>query len=252
MEELQPDLVAVNEAIQTDDYDQVREFLGDGFHVAHQRNRELGDGGDVEPGQGHSLASRWPITAVHEVDLHVTPRTEGFACGLLVAEIQAPDPFGPIVFAYHNPNWQPAYARERELQAVAAASFLDQLVGKRNLHVVMAADLDSDPSSSSARFWTGRQSLEGASVCYRDAWESAHPGESTTTFGDPANPLVKDWDWPFRQIDYIFVRCGEHGGPTLQIRACARVFDRPIGGVWASDHYGLYADLAMPNQFRGD
>jgi len=44
------------------------------------------------------------------------------------------------VFANHLPSWQPHFERE------------------------------------SIRFWTGRQSLEGVSVCYRDAWASAHPG----------------------------------------------------------------------------
>ena len=83
------------------------------------------------------------------------------------------------------------------------------------------------------------------SVCYRDAWERTHPGDPGHTY-TPRNPLLWDWDWPFRRIDYIFVRCGEHGGPTLVIAACARIFDEPINGVWASDHFGVMADLEPP------
>ncbi|MDL4816648.1 hypothetical protein [Actinomadura opuntiae] len=52
-----------------------------------------------------------------------------------------------------------------------------------------------------------------------------------------------DGDWPFRRIDHVLVRCGPHGGPTLAVRECARVLDEPVGGVQASDHYGLIADL---------
>jgi endonuclease/exonuclease/phosphatase family metal-dependent hydrolase len=48
-----------------------------------------------------------------------------------------------------------------------------------------------------------------------------------------------------RRIDYIMVRCVEHG-PTLEISACARVFDEPVDGVWASDHLGVVADLSAP------
>ncbi|MFL5339674.1 MAG: endonuclease/exonuclease/phosphatase family protein, partial [Gemmataceae bacterium] len=59
-------------------------------------------------------------------------------------------------------------------------------------------------------------------------------------------PLVVDWDWPFRRIDYIFVRCGEHGGPTLAISDCRVIFDGPIDGTWASDHFGVMADLVPP------
>ena len=245
LRELQPDLAAFPESVVTDDYDQVAELLGPDYHVAHQREREAGDDSDVEPGQGHSIASRWPLIETWELDLHVTPRTAGFACGLIAAEIEAPPPIGRLLFAYHNPNWQLAFAFERELQAVAAARFLEELVDGREIHVVLAADLDADPPSSSARFWTGRQSLDGTSVCYRDAWESKHADEPGHTFGVPENPLGVDWDWPFRRIDYVFVRCGEHGGPTLEITACERIFDRPVEGVWASDHFGLVVDLAV-------
>ena len=83
------------------------------------------------------------------------------------------------------------------------------------------------------------------SACYRDAWESAHPGEPGHTF-TPRNPLMGDRDRPFRRIDYLSVRCGEHGGPTLAISACALTFDEPVDGVWASDHFGVVADLALP------
>jgi endonuclease/exonuclease/phosphatase family metal-dependent hydrolase len=52
-------------------------------------------------------------------------------------------------------------------------------------------------------------------------------------------------DWPFRRIDYIFVRCADYG-PTLEVSSCGRIFDEPSDGVWASDHFGVVADLAVP------
>jgi endonuclease/exonuclease/phosphatase family metal-dependent hydrolase len=251
LRDLQPDLVALPESVVYDDYDQVQEVLGTDFHLAHSQSREPGDGDDVEPGQGHSLASRWPLGEVRELDLHVTPRTGGFACGTLAAEVLAPEPLGPLLFAFHNPSWKLDMAYERELQAAAAAQFLDQFAAGRCRHVVVAADLDADPESSSARFWTGRQSLGGTSVCYRDAWESAHPNETGHTF-TPENPIMIGRDWPFRRIDYILVRCGEHEGPTLEITRCARLFDEPVDNVWASDHFGLVADLDVPERIEAD
>jgi endonuclease/exonuclease/phosphatase family metal-dependent hydrolase len=247
LRELEPDLVALSETVKNDDYDQAIDVLGTDFYVVHQTEREPGDGVDVEPGQGFSIASRWPVGEVRELDLHLTPRTHGFACGTLVAEIQAPEPLGPLLFGYHNPSWQLDLEYERELQAVAAARFIDEFIGGRSIHVVLAADLDADPETASARFWSGRQALEGMSVCYRDAWESAHPGDPGHTF-TPDNPLVVDWDWPFRRIDYIFVRCGEHGGPTLEVERCERIFNEPVDGIWASDHFGVVTDLAVPRR----
>ncbi len=237
---LQPDLVAFQEAIKSDEYDQVTDLLGPEYHVAHQTDREA-------DGQGISIASRWPLGEVREVDLNITPRTVDFACTTLVAEIFAPDPVGSLLFVNHLPNWQLNFEYERELQAVAAARFVEKRVRRSNLHVVLAGDFDADPNAASVRFWSGRQSLSGMSVCYRDAWESANPGDTGHTF-TPRNPLVADWDWPFRRIDYIFVRCGDHGGPTLEVSACARIFDEPIDGVWVSDHFGIVADLAVPTR----
>jgi hypothetical protein len=91
------------------------------------------------------------------------------------------------------------------------------------------------------RFLAGKQSLDGVSVCYRDVWDVVHPGEPGGTFV-AANPLAPD-DWPFACIDHIFIRCGEHGGPTMWIAACELDFSEPIDNVMASDHFGLVADF---------
>lgn len=242
LRELDPDLIAFQEAIVTDEYDQVVDLLGPDVHVAHQALGLLGDGN-----HGVSIASRWPLEEVWEVDLHVTPRTRDYPCGTLAAEIPAPDPLGPLLFVDHGP-WYPWGAeRERELQALAAARFVEDLVGKRSMHVVVGGDFNATPDAASMRFWRGRQSLDGTSVCYRDAWESAHPEEPGHTF-TPTNPSTAG-DEPFldhgRRIDYVLVRCGHHG-PTLEVSRCELAFDRPVGRGWASDHLGVVADLSLP------
>jgi endonuclease/exonuclease/phosphatase family metal-dependent hydrolase len=162
------------------------------------------------------------------------------------AEILTPEAIGPLLFVNATASWQVRFAPERELQAVAIASRIEELVTAADAHVVVAGDLDAVPDSSSIRLWTGRQALEGVGVCYRDAWESTHGSEPGHTF-TPDNPLVADggvaWDVG-RRIDYVLVRCNDRG-PTLDIRACARLFDEPVDGVWASDHFGVVADLAV-------
>jgi endonuclease/exonuclease/phosphatase family metal-dependent hydrolase len=243
--ELRPDLVALQEAITGDEYDQVTDLLGPEFHVTHRTGRS-------EDGTGAAIASRWPLAEVREVDLHVTNRVDpaqGWIGSVTVAEILVPEPVGPLLFVHHKPSWQWGFEHERELQAVAAARFVDEFVGRRSPHVVLAGDFDAIPEAASVRFWSGRQSLDGTSVCYRDAWESVHPGHPGHTF-TPRNPLVADGEMPLelgRRIDYVMVRCGDHG-PTLDVSACERIFDEPVDGVWASDHFGVVADLAVPTQ----
>jgi endonuclease/exonuclease/phosphatase family metal-dependent hydrolase len=247
--DLAPDLVAFQEAVVEDGYDQVTDILGPGgYHLAHQTDREYRRGGDIEDGQGISIASRWPLGEVWEPDLNVTPRTEDFACGAIIAEVLAPEPIGPLLFVNHLPNWQLTHEHERELQTAIVGRAIEEIAEERGpRHVVLAGDLDATPEAASVRFWRGLQSLDGLSVCYRDAWGSTHPGESGHTF-TAENPLVtaenRDWELELgRRIDHILVRCSAHG-PTLDIHACERIFDEPVGGVWGSDHFGVTADLS--------
>ncbi|HEV2873319.1 MAG TPA: hypothetical protein VG409_18105, partial [Actinomycetota bacterium] len=78
------------------------------------------------------------------------------------------------------------------------------------------------------------------------------PGEAGHTFS-PRNPLVTAGEMALergRRIDYVMVRCGAHG-PGLAVADCRLAFDQPVEGVWASDHYGVVADLELPRRRPG-
>jgi endonuclease/exonuclease/phosphatase family metal-dependent hydrolase len=49
-----------------------------------------------------------------------------------------------------------------------------------------------------------------------------------------------------RRIDYILIRCGIRG-PSLAIASCRTIFDDAVDGVWASDHFGVLAELRTIN-----
>jgi endonuclease/exonuclease/phosphatase family metal-dependent hydrolase len=240
---LRPDVVFLQEVVRTPGYDQVRDLLGEDFHLAEHPAM-------TQDGVGACLASRWPLGGVHPLDLHVTPRTSGMVwSGTVAAEVLAPAPLGPLLAVHHKPNWEFGLEYEREQQAVATARFVEGLVACQELPVVLAGDFDATPDSASIRFLTGRQSLERTSVCYRDAWEAVHPGEPGHTFS-PRNPLVRRGDMPLdlgRRIDYVMVRCGPHG-PSLHVTSCELGFERAVDGTWASDHFAVLADLAVPTR----
>jgi hypothetical protein len=85
---------------------------------------------------------------------------------------------------------------ERELEAVAAARLIENLVAAEPAQVILASDLNAAPDTSSLRFLTGRQSLAGMSVCYQDAWQSTHRGEPeeaghTFTRTNPSSPAAR-------------------------------------------------------------
>jgi endonuclease/exonuclease/phosphatase family metal-dependent hydrolase len=238
LRELNPDVVTLQEAITTDGYDQVTEILGPGYHVFHQRGRS-------DDGGGASIASRWPIDVVREADLHMDEvlYRSGWIGSLALVMIDVPKPIGPVLVVHHKPTWQSRAERERELQAVASARAVEEILQGSQPHVVLAGDFDATPDAASIRFWTGRQSLDGMSVYYQDAWEAVHGDDPGHTF-TPENALRSD-AWtprPGRRIDYIMVRCGDHGA-SLDIRACELGFAHPVDGIWASDHFGVVADL---------
>ncbi|TCO42508.1 endonuclease/exonuclease/phosphatase family metal-dependent hydrolase [Kribbella antiqua] len=229
---LEADVLTLQETILTDDVDQVTAMLGPRYHLAHSSEREY-------DGQGITTASRWPIGQVLELDLNVSERTGDFACTALVTEILAP--FGRIWVANHFPDYQVDHERERCLQTALVARQLEELVATFPGHAVVAGDLDAEESADSLRFWTGRHVIDDLSVCYRNAWEATHRDERLETYV-PENPHFVDGEWPFRGIDHVLVRCGDHGRPTLPILTCTRIFDQP--DATPSDHYGLLVELA--------
>jgi endonuclease/exonuclease/phosphatase family metal-dependent hydrolase len=239
---LRPDVIGFQEAIVTDEYDQPRDLLGSEFQYVHQEERE-------HDGSGVSIASRWPIGEVRELGRGATrPHRHDFNAGSLAAEILAPEPLGRVLFVNHIPAWQKDWELERERQTVAAARLVEEMLDGRPAHVILAGDLDAEPEAASIRFLRGLQSLDGTSVCYLDAWQAAHPGEPGHTFTpeNPTMPTGEKGSWalePGRRIDYVLVRCSDHG-PTLEVRSCERLFDAPVDGTWASDHFGVTAELA--------
>ncbi len=242
LHQLQPDIAVLQEVVVTDDYDQAADLFGPDYHIFHQPGR-------TDDGVGASIVSRWPLAPVRTASLHLTPRIDpavGWIGSVTALRIETAE-VGAVLLVHHKPSWQWNYEYERELQAVASARLIEALLdsGESNVtHVVLAGDFDAAPDAASIRFWRGLQSLDGTSVCYADAWETARPGQPGHTF-TPYNPLVTGGEMPLergRRIDYIFVRCNHHG-PTLRTAACNRIFDAPVDGVWASDHFGVMADL---------
>jgi endonuclease/exonuclease/phosphatase family metal-dependent hydrolase len=234
MARIAPDVAVLQEIVVTDGYDQAQEILGAAYQVHHQPGRSA-------DGVGATVASRWPLRVVLEIGLD-----DGHASwigSLVVARVHAPDPVGTMFIAHYKPTWVPADESARERQAVRAARELNRLLDRQLLPLVLAGDFDAPPEAASIRFLTGRQSLDGISVKYHDAWEVTHPGEAGHTFS-PANGIRSD-RWRPRageRIDYVMVRGGEHGAP-LDVTDCELAFDQPVDGTWASDHFAVVADL---------
>ncbi len=232
---LDPDVVALQE-VPVRSPEVLRELVGPEAAV-RPFMRSAADG------TGAVLATRWPHRLVSELDQRLGPSTLPWASTLLV---EVDTPVGRTLVVHHKPSWQFGAEHEREQQALAAAKLVEHHATGAD-HAVVLGDLDATPDAASVQFLRGRRSLEGVSVCYQDAWETVHLTDPGHTFTHE-NPLVRAGEVftaVSRRIDYVLVRCRAHG-PTLEVLRCERVLDRAVEGVWASDHYGVMADLAIP------
>jgi len=189
-------------------------------------------------GSGECLASRFPLGAVHTLDE-----------GCMAAEVRSP--LGTVLVVHHRGTFELDGEVVRERQALATARSVEELAGA-DVPVVLLGDLNATPDSASVRFLTGKQSLDGMSVCYADAWAAACPDDPGHTF-TPRNPLVRAGQMPAergRRIDYVLVRGGAHG-PLLDVAGCRLIGTEPVDGVWVSDHFGVLAELRPPDHPPG-
>src|SRR5829696_1458958 len=201
---LRPDVLAIQEVVVDETGDQAAELLGPEYHLAHQSRGLVGDGRH----HGASVASRWPILEVSEVGLHLTPRTGDYSCGTVVAEVAAPASLGRLLVVSHGPSWAWWAEAERELQALAAARRIEELVAGDPAHVVVGGDFNAAPDAASIRFWTGRQTWtasapptatagrESAAATTAPPCGSPIAGGSSTDPSTASGPATTMASWP--------------------------------------------------------
>lgn len=176
---------------------------------------------------GVGLVSRWPIAGTVEHELPVSHRQ--VAPVALEARIAHPEtPFRVVVAAT---EWEPAYADDH----LAQTTRLAELIGAPDLAppTFLLADLNCDVSQ--AEF----APLAPVAV---DAWAIAGGAADAVTLSSavPFAPLeaVKEMD---RRIDHILMANGS--GAVVE---GASIVDEPVGGLFASDHFMVTADVRLP------
>jgi len=249
IQELGPDVMSFQEAgaYSGQGPHQVAEILdGLGYHVHHQF-----EGLDSPPRRdGNCIAARWPIQRAELLDLRLTERCGGYPYAALAVRVHAPAPVGSVLLVSPKPSWEFWAERERELQAAAIADLVERHAERRGFPPIVAGDFDATPDAASIRFMKGLQSLEGKSTHFLDCWEIAGDGGpgytwscDNTLASDVIDRLIRQ-PCHRRRIDYIFV-----GSPLLyegyaRIVGCRVVLTEPTDGLWPTDHYGVFAEIA--------
>jgi endonuclease/exonuclease/phosphatase family metal-dependent hydrolase len=247
IERLDPDLLAFQEAGFSRERHQVAELLGGmGYHIVHQFEHSPSLG-QVE---GNCIASRWPMKLVEVRSLRLTRHSRNYPYAALAVKVAAPEPVGPLLFVNAKPSWEFHREHERELQAVALAKLVARHSRPDGFPPIVAGDFDATPDSASIRFLTGKQSWNGMSVYFADAWQDGGDGTAGHTWSHENKMAARaEMDRMrlgrkhARRIDYIFLGQPREFKQYARVRRCRVELNRPHRGVWPSDHHAVYAEI---------
>jgi endonuclease/exonuclease/phosphatase family metal-dependent hydrolase len=245
---LEPDLIALQEVVHSADNRLLDTLLaGLPFHATHEADVQ-----DCLPPfsdryGGTAVATRWRHQVVEVLDLRLVGASDIPWATLAVVVNLAPA--GEMLFVAPTAAWRPSAEAVRERQAIGITD-LDAR-HRRELPTVIAGDFNAGPDAASIRYLTGRQSLDGRSVLYHDAWAVAGAGAGYTWTDENPNTragiaqIVRQPTYRNR-FDYVFVGSWDaHPKAHAHVRSAALAFDRPIDGIWASDHFGVVVDLEV-------
>lgn len=246
---LEPDLVALQEVCYPDRrWDQLAELVvGTGLHTTHQAGLldYLPPGADRYGGT--AVATRWPHRVVEVLAEPPAGGADDHEWTLAVSV--RPPGLGELLLIVPTTAWRLDAEAVRERQAVQVAE-LDAR-HRATLPTIVAGDFNAAPEAASIRYLSGLQTLAGGGVHYHDAWAVAGRGPGHTWSVD--NPVAAaeigrlvGQPGHRRRIDYVFVGSA-HAHPRARARVLAArlVGDRPVDGVWLSDHAGVLVDLEL-------
>jgi endonuclease/exonuclease/phosphatase family metal-dependent hydrolase len=234
IDELQPDLVALQEVVQdTDD--------GQAPWLAQETGMEAVFGAALRgPDRdfGNAVLSRLPILDVRTMQLTdagsgAEPR------GAVTVDVDTAR--GSVSLTSTHLAYRFDEGWVREAQVAELAEFIASPAG--SFPPILCGDLNARPDSTEVRFLKGLASLGGRSFHLFDAFEVAHPSAAGCTW-DNRNPYAAANRVPDQRIDYILVgvRAADSAG---QVLAADLVCDEPRAGSWPSDHFGVCARLSL-------
>ncbi len=197
------------------------------------------DGDDDRSAVVNTIASRWPIVGAGWQFLDVGDMPPHRT--VVWATIDAPVGRLRVYNTHLSHGFDQSGLRRRQLDQIA------ELIADGRTHdappypPVLLGDLNATPDSDEIRRLTGRAEPAVAGLVFSDAWEQVGLGLGATYAR--SNEHVVDSAWPDRRLDYVLVAWPRPRPLGNPLRSGLFGVDS-FGGVVASDHYGVYVDLA--------
>lgn len=237
IDKLDPDLIGFQEVLRGEGADLLDDLLdGTSYQTAFGKALTTGEHGEGE--YGNAVASRWEI---EDTELHSLP-TLGEVENRVLLAARIRSPFGEFWFSTTHLTWELGNGHIRERQVQSIAKSLGPKSAGGAFPLILVGDFNAVPESTEIRFLKGLHALNGKSAYFRDAWAVAGDDGLGLTW-NRRNPYLPRWLAPDRRIDYIFLGAPRKEG-VGEILNCRLVLDVPHEGVWPSDHFGVYAEIA--------
>ncbi|MEV0177402.1 endonuclease/exonuclease/phosphatase family protein [Streptomyces sp. NPDC050803] len=231
LRDLRPDVVGLQE-VWSADGENLAEWLAGalGMHCAwaaspapQRWRRRIGDPTvDI----GNAVLSRWPVA---EQDVLRLPAPEELDDGRLALYTRLAAPGHPVAFFTAHLTSAPNASDVRGEQLAALTEFVAAHRAETPYPPVVTGDFNAEPDSPELRLFTGS---------FADAWTHADPTAPSATWDwNPDLPYRPAAQEPGARIDYVLLGAPGH------VRTVRRAGDRPVDGVWPSDHAAVVADL---------
>lgn len=219
LHELVPDLVGFQEVFNPAWVELIRKRAGYPYFLYPQ------------PDSGLLTLSRYPIQQSAVFQYPTQSPTETYRRYVTLAWISSPGL--RFIFANTHLSWLPEESRVREGQT---KDFLEIVSGEdKDGTCIAVGDFNAAPQTSEIRAMIHPGG-------FKDVYGSMHPTSQAVTW-DNQNPFAAGahHTLPDRRIDFLFTR-----GKSLSenVSECRLVYSQPTGQIFASDHYGVFAQFA--------
>ena len=186
---------------------------------------------------GNAIVSRLPIRGESRLVLPGPPHDRR---GALRCELETPS--GRVSVVTTHLTWELDAPHIREQQVLALDAFAKADPGE--IPTLLTGDFNCTPESLVHQFLTGRASLAGHGTYWRDTFHRRHPHSDGFTWS-ARNPYVARAVERNRRVDYIFIGPMADTGPGAILHSRV-VLDLPgAGDVYPSDHFGVFAEIAL-------